>query len=52
MIALTVFNIAANIMVVVACTILELIKKIKRSKYCKFKLHNNKDGVVAVKPSI
>jgi hypothetical protein len=49
MIALTVFNIAANIMVVVICTIIHVIKKVRRSK-CWKKKQNDKDAVVAIKP--
>ena len=43
------FNIAANIMVVVICTIMNVIKKVRRSK-CWKKKQNDKDAVVAIKP--
>jgi hypothetical protein len=49
MVGLTCFNIVTNILIVVICTISELIKKIRKMKCCNRK---NQDAVVAIKPEI
>ena len=47
MIGFTLFNIVTNILIVVVCTIQDLIKKIKKSKWCK---KRDEDRVLPIKP--
>ena len=49
MIALTLFNIASNVMVVVVCTAVEVIRKIRRC--CKRRLRSkDQEATVGIKP--